>query len=435
MERYLSKKNSLLNSIERVLQTLLQQYDALDNPPDSQAVTEYEKALNEYAQALLGVEISCLEYQAAIISQEILEEARQMLSKKAYKNQLAETNERKVSAGDALWDHTDKKARFDDTGVISLLKRGSQEARFVGQSLLAIYRAFDSTKTKPDKRPNNWRRDALQYYKAEITEGGWKKVWAHDVGGYCNPLIIVAAHIVPHFFISRFGNLGTDIFGSRGNELHTPSNSLLLSCEVKRWLDKYSLVIVPVDYNETPITRWKVELLDDGIRDQPLYDPNTTAGDLEKKELLFTSKARPASRFLYFNFIMALVRIRDMEAPYWRQVWARYLTRPPFPTPGNYLRQSMLIAINQHFKTTDVKLIENWIKGQGFERPITLSEEDAKLVAKRIQIAVDQAKREVQDCENEDNKYEGLVDLYHTNRDSGYGGSDSDGDSNEKSEQ
>ncbi|KAI1120063.1 hypothetical protein F5Y10DRAFT_290414 [Nemania abortiva] len=289
------------------------------------------------------------------------------------------------------------------------------EARLVGENLLAFYRAFDGVKVKSAKRPNNWRRDALQYY--ESIRDRCDRAWAHDVGGYCWKTLVSAAHIIPFSFLGRLENLSSDIFGSRGHELHTPSNCLLLSLPVKRWFDKYCLVIVPVDYNETPITRWKVEVIEDSIRKDDWYDPHTTVEDLDGRGLRFASEARPDSRFLYFHFIMALVRIRDIKAPYWKQVWARYFTRQLFPTPGNYLRQSMLLAINQHFQTTDARLIESWMRGQGFEQPITLSYEDAKRVANRIQAALKNA-RAGYDCEDDDDKYIGLVDLYRKGQDS-----------------
>jgi hypothetical protein len=67
--------------------------------------------------------------------------------------------------------------------------------------------------------------------------------------------------------------------------------------------------------------------------------------DLDGKELVFLGEKRPVSRFLYFHFVMALVRIKDLQRRNWQDVWARYHEHRPFPTPGNYMRKAMLLAL------------------------------------------------------------------------------------------
>ncbi|KAI1750391.1 hypothetical protein F4782DRAFT_532498 [Xylaria castorea] len=392
-----TKKSSLAG----VLEKLKQQYHAIKGTPDTQATIQYEKAL-------LGVEISTLEQQIAIMDEELLVKEKPTMNKKAYENRQTGITDRKISAGDSLWDHTKKKARLDNPGAVSLLKPGSEAAVVVGESLLAMYRALDGVKNTSKKRTKTWRADVEKYYEAT---GQDNMTWCHACGKYRLSENIKAAHIVPFFL--HLENLSTEIFGRRGYELQTPSNSLLLSGRIKCWFDKYCLVIVPVDYDETPITRWKIEIVGNSIANTPYEDIDSSGHqsvgkDLDGKELQFLSKERPASRFLYFHFIMALVRIRDIHATGWKEVWARYFTKQPFPAPGNYLRQTMLLAISQHFQTTDVKLIESWIKGEGFEKPITLSDEEAARVANRVQAAVEEAKEgfNYEDSEDENSEDE-----------------------------
>ncbi|KAK3363786.1 hypothetical protein B0T25DRAFT_528449 [Lasiosphaeria hispida] len=41
---------------------------------------------------------------------------------------------------------------------------------------------------------------------------------------------------------------------------------------------------------------------------------------------------------------MALVRIQGVQRTGWKDVWARYYEQRPFPTPGPWMRKSMLSA-------------------------------------------------------------------------------------------
>ncbi|KAI1733932.1 hypothetical protein F4680DRAFT_454469 [Xylaria scruposa] len=278
----------------------------------------------------------------------------------------------------------------------------AHEAKIVSESLLALYRTLDSVKNTSNKRPKTWRRaDAEKYYKAI---GPQDMTWCHASGRYRLSEYVRAVHIVPFFLGLDFG---TEIFGSRGNELQTSSNSLLLATRTGRWFEKHCLVIVPVSRDETPITRWKNDLVENSIANT-LYEDIDSSGhrsegkDLDGKELQFLSEERPASIFLYHHFIMTLIRIRDTQGTGWKEVWARYFTKQPFPMPSDYLRQSMLLAIRQRLQTADLKLIESWIQGDGFEKPITLSGEEATRVARRIQAAVEEEKAEWDGEDSED---------------------------------
>ncbi|KAI0445125.1 hypothetical protein F4803DRAFT_571926 [Xylaria telfairii] len=365
------------------IKELKEKYRSLEETPDATAEIEYESAL-------LGLEIVKLEQKVTLIDEEILKKKKSILKGKEYRRRQIEITDRKISEGDTLWDHANKKARIDNPGAIRLLQPGSVGGMAIGHTLLHLYRVHDGLKNPlKKKRSSTWRRDALEYYDADNQKG---LVWCHATGVYQMKEFVKAAHIVPFFL--QVGDLDVDIFGSRGKELQTPTNCLLFTQRIKGWFDKYLFVIVPIDYDETPITRWKIELVGKSILDTEMYTGHGEhyGRELDGKELIFLSENRPASRFLYFHFIMALVRMRDIQAEGWKETWARYFTKQPFPTPGNYLRKTMLLAINQHFQTTDVALLEGWIKGQGFEMPITLSEQEAARVAKRVEGAVQHAK-------------------------------------------
>ncbi|KAI1174467.1 hypothetical protein F4777DRAFT_381301 [Nemania sp. FL0916] len=126
--------------------------------------------------------------------------------------------------------------------------------------------------------------------------------------------MVKAAHIVPFFL--DMGSFGEILFGQRAQSLQQAGNALLLSERIESWFDKYLLVVVPVNPNETPITRWKTDILSNDIRNE-LYSDTKVGNDLDGKELIFLNDNRPAARFLYFHFIMALIRGTDLRKHKW----------------------------------------------------------------------------------------------------------------------
>ncbi|KAJ2981706.1 hypothetical protein NUW58_g6618 [Xylaria curta] len=391
---------SEIESKERQLQKLKDTSRIVDQIPDGGLSKEYH-------QALLGVEISQLDQQAATLQEQLLDLERPILKKKEYKKRHNAIIDRKFSAGDKLWDYTKKKSKIDNPGSINIFHPGCEGAKVAGECLLNLYRSLDGVKRKKcNKRPSTWRKEVEEYYDGACQERKGR-TWCHASGVYVWDKYAVAAHIVPFFLHAE--NIGSEMFGSRGVELEKPSNALLLKCQIKDWFDKYCVVIVPVDRAEVPITRWKIQPLGSSVTTEDFTEecsPGLPQGSkwIHSKELTFLNDARPASRFLYFHFIMALVRARDADLPGWKNEWARFFVEQPFPTPGSYLRNSMLIAINQHFGVPDAKLLENWIQGQGFEAPITLSPEEVEIVASRVKAAAESVQIEEEEEEEEEDE-------------------------------
>lgn len=119
------------------------------------------------------------------------------------------------------------------------------------------------------------------------------------------------------------------LFGSRPESLQRAGNSLLMSNLIKGWFDKYHLVVVPVDGTESPITRWRTDVLSPDIRKRAITGTKRLAAEFDGKELMFLNEKRPISRFLYFHFVMALVRIKDFKRPGWETTWIRYYQETP----------------------------------------------------------------------------------------------------------
>lgn len=108
--------------------------------------------------------------------------------------------------------------------------------------------------------------------------------------------------------------------------------------QVKSWYDKYQIVIVPVD-TTYPIRQWKVEVINPVINNTPwAIDKDGTkhlGRDLHGKEPSFRNENRPAARFIYFHFIMALVQTGDLaRIIIYRNLvflWVNLCTFSPFP--------------------------------------------------------------------------------------------------------
>ncbi|KAI0914944.1 hypothetical protein F4823DRAFT_570235 [Ustulina deusta] len=198
---------------------------------------------------------------------------------------------------------------------IPLIQTGSEGATMLGNFVLGLYRGLD----RADKRPKTWREEVEKYYGATGPVPEHKMTWCYATGMHYVSEDVKAPHIVPFFL--RHTDAGDELFGSRGPELREPSNALLLLSRIKSWFDQHFLIIVPVDPNETPkITRWKIELIEKSVANTPYSGQGRDGGfsrghELDGKELKFLNAARPASIFLYFRFIMTLVRIRDLQRP------------------------------------------------------------------------------------------------------------------------
>ena len=199
-----------------------------------------------------------------------------------------------------------------------------------------------------------------------------------------------AAHIVPY----RLGPEIVDyVFGAgTGSRLLSADNCLMMHTTVKRAFDKGSFVLLPVDPNERPIKRWKIQVTNSGALDttdlgkRPLRD---RAG----AELIFKNPNRPTARFLYFHFVVTLLRARRDRQSGWETYRTTLPTGKPFATMGPYLRKSLLLTLAKAVGDLDADSEVELLGEEGKElfaddRKLSPSEEDE--VARRILEAKDE---------------------------------------------
>lgn len=378
--------------------------------------------------ASLKIMAASKEKEAIQFERDVVAKERQagILDNETAEKRLRFLNQRYFSAGDGLWRHQMKKIRFEDPWKARLIDPCGGD---FSQGILALYKRdwFDKKKGQfPRKRKlrwckhinsdSRWRQGALDYYKGsredqenDITSFSW----CHISGTWHIDMHHRAAHIVP--FSRNNNDLGELLFSDRAESLQRAGNALLLSVKIKEWFDNHHLVVVPVDATETPITRWRTDIISPSIRESGYTsDSRHRAKDLDGKELVFLNKKRPVPRFLYFHFVMALIRIKDLQRPGWEDIWARYYEQRPFPTPRKYMRESMLLALATHFGSTHMHVVESWIADHSFESPLKLTDDESVEAARRVYMVVDDAAENAEkwrnDCESEDESEESDVD-------------------------
>lgn len=410
--------------LRKKFETKLREVEPVVAPNEQQPMPDPQASL-ELAE--LGIDLAHKEKETIQLERAVvtMERDRGMLRSRVAKRELGVLTKRYLSAGDDLWRHQKKKMRLGDPGVVRLLEpRGNA----LSECLLALYKKSDG-QDKVRKRPSTFRAQSLAYYEGTGDYHGRPANLVHcHISGTRNPgLQIKAAHIVPHFLDND--SIGEMLFGSQAESLRQAGNSLLLLDQIKRWFDSYHLIVVPVDATENPITRWQTHIITTDLHGQ-FYTLERDAKDLHGKELVFLNRNRPVSRFLYFHFIMALVRIKDIKRRGWEDVWARYYEQRPFPTPGNYMRQSMLLALATHFETADMNVINSWIKDHGFDSPLQLTDDEATEAARRVHEASDAANSDTKKSSGEDSSEDDSSED-NSSEDEGSEGEGSEGEGSE----
>ncbi|KAI2627631.1 hypothetical protein GGR54DRAFT_652465 [Hypoxylon sp. NC1633] len=215
---------------------------------------------------------------------------------------------------------------------------------------------------------SKFKTSLIDYYDAAITDQ--KKpntiLYIHDTATGHDFLksTITAAHLVPH-------SLGNDMLvalfgGNIEGELDTLNNGLLLHQMVKTAMDDGVIAIVP-DIADNPSTeevavwensglkdyKWKIidpeaQILDEALevnREDPANP--MTIREIENRKLSFKNNMRPRTRYLYFLFALAQLKLA------WRQeyrqnpkaVLEKQLGQWFWATKGRYLKRSFLLAL------------------------------------------------------------------------------------------
>ncbi|KAI9825019.1 MAG: hypothetical protein M1826_007097 [Phylliscum demangeonii] len=329
---------------------------------------------------------------------------------------------------------THKRLRSMDDHLSGLRRRlGAKQAedtreieRAFTAALLQLYEdpAVGGPRSKSDR--SAMRAASIEAYGSRPAQGeAWSDdvLWCPLVGRFLLKADVIAGAIVP----SSLGAGLVDYLCGEGSgaRLHTADNCLMMHRRVERAFNHGSFVIIPVDPTERPISRWKCVVVNPDAHHHFLFEPSApspqTVRDLDGRELQFRTPHRPAARFMYYHFLITMLRIRRSNRPRWPETWARLVTGRPFATPGPYLRRSMMLCLARQIgDVKDEELDALLPLGTGFESAERWSGVDETLIATRVQAV---AEREIERRARADEKA-----MLFTSDDSG-GDGDGDGHS------
>ncbi|MCJ1365157.1 hypothetical protein MMC16_004277 [Acarospora aff. strigata] len=164
------------------------------------------------------------------------------------------------------------------------------------------------------------------------------ELWCPVMKQYVDEDSLGAAHNFPY----RLGKeVMRSVFGeSSANEMFLPRNGLMLYSPSRKKFDKFLLVIIPAGPPES--ARWKTRVVDSSILTQQLPCSQTTWGTLDNQELEFKGNARPAVRYLYWYYAIAVMKAVKRRST---EEWLNEMQKNCWAMPGRYIRQNMLIAL------------------------------------------------------------------------------------------
>lgn len=310
------------------------------------------------------------------------EHEQRQLDDNSCRKEHRETNKRIVSLGGELWKENEQlRMQEEREGRVPRLGPDSKGA-FV-QTLLALYKDPHTSQKRSSLIQSQMKKSAITVYEASKGTPFKGKIWCCVSQDYFDQVNVRAAHIVPH---ALGPELVDYIFGSgSGSRLDTSDNCLLMHQVVERAFDNGNFVLIPVDANESPILRWKVK-----VTNLSAVNTDMARGllkDYDGKEISFKNDNRPASRFLYYHFVVTLLRNKKDRQPGWEKFCTELPTGKPFATMGRYMRESMLLTLAKSAGDLDPAEEARLLGGEGGETFVEeqkLTEREETEVARRV---------------------------------------------------
>ena len=311
-----------------------------------------------------------------------------------------------TSLGNDLWAEQEELRRQEEKEG-RVLKLGPDTKGAFIHALLTLYKDPRGSRKRSSTIQSHMKETAIKFYEAGKDTPFKGKVWCCISQDFFDQENVRAAHIVPH---ALGPELVDYIFGSgsgSGSRLDTADNCLLIHESVQKAFDNGNFVLLPVDVSETPILRWKVQITN-------LAAINTDVGrmylkDLDGKEVSFKNDNRPASRFLYYHFVITLLRNKRDRQPGWDKFSPELPTGKPFATMGRYMRESMLLALAKSAGDPNAMEEARLLGGEGgdtFVEEEKLADIEETEVARRVFEA-----HEPEDEDENENEDEGEEDV------------------------
>lgn len=316
-----------------------------------------------------------------------LEREEDKIFHKDYMKSHRQVNIRIVSLGDELWkENRALRSQEEQMGKVPLLGPDSQGA-FI-QTLLRLYKdPFEHSKRSSSIQTQMKDESIVTYAPDKGAPAG--KLFCSVSRGYYDKPDVRAGHIVPRVIGPEVMDY---LFGSgSGSRLDSPDNCLFMHTTVEKAFDLGHFVLLPCDASEFPIRRWRVQVTNTSAINKDFG--RQSLKDYDGKEIEFKNNNRPASRFLYYHFVVTLLRNKKFRTPGWEACLTELPKKKPFATPGKYLRSSMLLQLARMAGDWDLDAETNELGKDGqelFTEQEKLGETAEAEVARRVFVAHDQ---------------------------------------------
>ena len=331
-----------------------------------------------------------------------------LLDPKTYRRALKTTRQRVISLGDQLWQKRRELRACDEaSGKIPVLTPDSDNA--FAAALLRLYKDPRTSRKRLSTAQSNMKREAVEMYQARATakdiaagiarDQSWLRCLLSGFLGESHEVRM--AHIVPAMLEFELADY---IFGAgAASRLFSADNGLLMHSRLERAFDSGHFVIIPVDPGERPIRRWKSIVTSDAAQNEVHSVGDVQRlHDLDEREICFPTQHRPAARFLYFHMVMTLLRLRQYREPGWETAWTRLVSCRPWPTPGPYLRKSMLVRLASLVGDATEEEVDQLVENFTINPPTGLREPEEAEIGRRVLAIYEKERVEVEsDKENQ----------------------------------
>ena len=314
-----------------------------------------------------------------------IERNDQLIDTRNYKKAHRETNKRLVSLGEEYWKENQTLRALEEKAGIQPTLGPDSEGAFAAV-LMRLYKDPTAMSTKRSSRiQTKLRNESIVRYESK-KNAPKSYLYCPINQVYHEEEDIVAAHIVPY-------HLGPEIFeylfgSGAGTRVFSPDNCLMIHTKLEKHFYQGHFVLLPVDPKESPIRRWRLQITNDDARNSEVgLGLNVKLGDLQDRELIFKNDARPAARFLYYHFVVTLLRNSHYKTGNHSHYCTTLPTGKPFATIGKYFRRSMLYALARRAGDVDeaAKVLIETATETTFEAgKQKLSDEEESEIARRM---------------------------------------------------
>ena len=266
--------------------------------------------------------------------------------------------------------------------------------------MFELYKSPGSN-TRNKSVQSKMREEAFAAYASSLGAERADEARCTITGEYFMRPSLVCGHIVPRHLSEDL--VGYLIGASPSRHINSRYNALIMCREAEARFDKGQFVLIPADETETPITRWKIWVLDHTALNGSLGRKKLR--DYHDKEIFFNSSNRPAARFIFAHYAISIMRMTRSRVHNYEDRLRELAHLKPFATPGAYLRRTLAMTLWYNTMTFHLGNLpyQNIISDKAlFDDPNTMTSIEEDEAARRILSAPSETTAEDDDDNEED---------------------------------